>query len=106
MMLNTDSQALNHLLFEGINAEDTPLHTDIEYINNAILICGKLRVGVEFWNTDDMRKMLDQLNMYLVSTLTEFEWLKEDFADMINEHFAAKKSKKAEGGQNAFPLRR
>ena len=103
MMLNTDSQALNNFLFEGFDVDDTPLHNNIDYINDAILICGKMRVGVEFWSPEELRKQLDQMNMYLVDTLTQLEGIQEDFKDVIAEHFNRKQQCKSE---TATPRRR
>lgn len=94
MMLNTDSKALNDFLFEGVSSDDTPLKETIDYLNDAILICAKLRVEMEFDNIENLRKELDKVSLLMVTTLNQMTGIHNDLKDLVAAHFAAKKNMK------------
>lgn len=87
--LKTDSKALNHFLFGGINAADTPLRTAIDLLNDTILNAAKLRVAVEYESPESIRARIDDINLYAVDILNQLEALNEDLAPLVNQHFAS-----------------
>ena len=88
-----NSEALRQFVFEGMSnyEEDTPLNKSIACLNNSILDCAKVRAGIECYDTETVKAILDEVNEMLFYVVDEMQEIEKEMHDKVKAHCEAKR---------------
>lgn len=85
--LVTDSKFLMEFLFDGTDAEDTPINNLIKILKNATLSTAETRACSQWMTDEEIWEHLDVINTALVQSWQQMLSLRNEFKDLIEKHF-------------------
>lgn len=85
--LVTDSKFLMEFLFDGTDAEDTPINNLIKILKNATLSTAEMRACSQWMTDEEIWEHLDVINTALVQSWQQMLSLRNEFKDLIEKHF-------------------
>ncbi len=88
-----NSETLRRFIFEGMSnyEEDTPLNKTIACLNNSILDCAKVRAGIDIYEAEALKAMLDEVNEMLFYVVDEMQTIEKEMHETVKTHYETKR---------------